>query len=98
MDEQIIYIEQDTDQENVAVDEEDTEELISIDQESTEDENISVENENVVSGMENEHDRLIHRDYEDQHPNEAITQLLQELAARPTDALTNMDIQNILNH
>ena len=98
MDDQIIYIEQDTDQENVVVDEEDTEELISIDQENSEDENVPVENENVVFGMENEHDHLIHRDYEDQHPIEAITQLLQELAARPTDALSNMDIQEILNH
>lgn len=53
---------------------------------------------NGPGGGTYEHNRLIHRDYEDQHPIEAITQLLQELAARPTDALSNMDIQEILNH
>ena len=46
----------------------------------------------------NEHDRLIHRDYADQHPITAITQLTQELSVRPSESLSNMDIQNILNH
>lgn len=46
----------------------------------------------------NEHDRLIHRDYVDQHPITAITQLTQELSVRPSESLSNMDIQNILNH
>lgn len=45
-----------------------------------------------------EHDLLLHRDFADQHPIEAITQLVQELSARPTASLSNMDIQEILNH
>lgn len=44
-----------------------------------------------------EHDKLVHREYPDQHPIEAVTQLLQELSARPTNSLSNTDIQNILN-
>lgn len=45
-----------------------------------------------------DHDLLLHRDFADQHPIEAITRLAQELAARPAEALSNMEIQNILNH
>lgn len=49
-------------------------------------------------GGTNRHDLLINRDWDDQHPISAITQLMQELSVRPTETLSNTDIQNILNH
>lgn len=43
------------------------------------------------------HDRLRNRELPDQHPIEAVTALEGELALRPSEVLTNMDIYNILN-
>lgn len=43
------------------------------------------------------HDRLRNRDLPDQHPIEAVSNLEGELALRPSEVLTNMDIYNILN-
>lgn len=48
-------------------------------------------------GGTRDHNVLINRDMEDQHPINAITRLNGELEARPAQALTNMDIQLILN-
>lgn len=44
-----------------------------------------------------DHRELTHRDSENQHPIDAITYLEPELAIRPSEALTNQDIQRILN-
>ena len=48
-------------------------------------------------GGTRDHNALINRDMEDQHPINAITRLIGELEARPAQSLTNMDIQLILN-
>ena len=51
----------------------------------------------IVKVMSSDHRELSHRDAEEQHPIEAITNLAPELVARPSAALSNTDIQNILN-
>lgn len=51
----------------------------------------------VVEVAVSDHRMLLFRDAEDQHPIPAITNLVPELAARPSAAMTNTDIQNILN-
>lgn len=51
----------------------------------------------IYQRLINEHERLIHRDWPDQHPISAVSQLLQELSARPAESMSNTDIQNILN-
>lgn len=48
-------------------------------------------------GGTRDHNALINRDMEDQHPINAITRLDGELEVRPSQSLTNMDIQLILN-
>lgn len=48
-------------------------------------------------GGTRDHNALINRDMEDQHPINAIDQLPEELSVRPAEALTNMEIQAILN-
>lgn len=45
-----------------------------------------------------EHDRLIHREYPNQHTISSITSLESALGSRPSDVITNMDIYNILSH
>ena len=44
----------------------------------------------------NDHARLINRNANDQHPMSAITGLVEALAAVPTSALTNLEIQIIM--
>lgn len=50
----------------------------------------------VVKVMSSDHTKLINRDVPDQHPILAITNLTPELGARPSTALSNQDILNIL--
>lgn len=47
----------------------------------------------VVTG---DHRKLTYRDAADQHPIMAITNLAPELETRPSTAMSNQDIQNIL--
>lgn len=51
----------------------------------------------VVQVTTSDHRKLTHRDAEAQHPIESITNLTPELSVRPSTALSNLDIQNILN-
>ena len=51
----------------------------------------------IVEVMTSDHRELTHRDAAEQHPIESITHLEPELAVRPSAALNNQDIQNILN-
>ena len=48
-------------------------------------------------GGTRDHNALINRDMDDQHPINAIDQLPEELSVRPAEALTNLEIQAILN-
>lgn len=47
--------------------------------------------------LETNHAALTHRDDPDQHPIKAITRLQEELAARTDRAMTNTEIDDILN-
>lgn len=47
--------------------------------------------------VESDHSVLTHRDDPDQHPIKAITRLQEELAARTDRAMTNTEIDDILN-
>ena len=51
----------------------------------------------IVKVTISDHRELTHRDADEQHPINAITNLAPELTARPSTALSNTDIQNILN-
>lgn len=51
----------------------------------------------VDSGGTKDHSSLFNRDKPGQHPIDAITRLTGELEVRPSEALNNQDIQNILN-
>lgn len=51
----------------------------------------------VVQVVTSDHRELTNRDAENQHPIGAITSLSPELGARPSAALSNQDIQIILN-
>ncbi len=53
--------------------------------------------DSVVEVMTSDHRKLTHRDAENQHPITSINNLGGELEARPSSALTNSDIQSILN-
>lgn len=44
-----------------------------------------------------DHRKLMYRDAEEQHPISSITYLTPELNVRPSTAMSNTDIQNILN-
>lgn len=48
-------------------------------------------------GVITDHRLLEHRDALDQHPIEAVTNLEPELSQRPSMAITNTEIQDILN-
>ncbi len=48
-------------------------------------------------GVIKDHRMLEHRDALDQHPIGAVTNLEPELSQRPSMAITNTEIQNILN-
>lgn len=51
----------------------------------------------IVEVTTSDHRKLTHRDAASQHPIGAIDSLDGELQARPSSALTNTDILNILN-
>lgn len=51
----------------------------------------------IVEVVTSDHRELLHRDAAEQHPIESITYLEPELSVRPSTALNNQDIQNILN-
>lgn len=51
----------------------------------------------IVEVTTSDHRQLTHRDAEEQHPISAITALAPELSARPSTAMTNQDILNILS-
>lgn len=51
----------------------------------------------VVEIVTSDHRQLNYRDAEDQHPISAISYLSQELDQKPSTAISNTDIQNILN-
>lgn len=57
----------------------------------------STEMSEVVQVTTSDHRELTHRDAEEQHPISSITYLTPELNVRPSTALSNQDIQNILN-
>lgn len=59
-------------------------------------ENFNTEMNEVVNVVTSDHRELTHRDAEEQHPITAITSLAPELSARPSTAMTNLDILNIL--
>lgn len=50
----------------------------------------------VVEVTTSDHRKLTHRDAAEQHPIGAITALEPELGVRPSSALTNSEIQDIL--
>lgn len=50
----------------------------------------------VVEVFSSDHTKLLNRDVPDQHPINAITNLDPELSARPSTAMSNQDILNIL--
>ena len=59
---------------------------------------LSIDEQGVLTAeTEKSHTALLNRDAPDQHPIGAITRLSQELDSRPADALTNMDIYEIMN-
>lgn len=51
----------------------------------------------VVQVITSDHRELNYRDADNQHPISAITDLSPELGVRPSSAMSNMDIQNIMN-
>lgn len=60
-------------------------------------EDIQTSIEELTPVMVNDHRELNYREAEFQHPIEAITNLDSELDARPHEALTNMDIAEVLH-
>lgn len=50
----------------------------------------------VVVGID-DHTKLKNRDAEDQHPISAITKLKSTLDSKPSEALSNSDIEELLN-
>lgn len=60
-------------------------------------ETFNTDMEQVVEVVTSDHRKLTHRDAEGQHPISSIINLDPELQARPSAALTNTDIQNILS-
>lgn len=60
-------------------------------------ETFATEMTEVVQVTTSDHRELTHRDAAEQHPIESITNLTPELSVRPSTALSNLDIQNILN-
>ena len=63
----------------------------------SEEETFKTEMSEVVKVTTSDHRELTHRDAEEQHPISSITYLTPELNVRPSQAMSNMDIQNILN-
>ena len=51
----------------------------------------------IVEVVTSDHRQLTHRDAEEQHPINAITYLSTELSSRPSAAMTNQEILDILN-
>lgn len=51
----------------------------------------------IVEVVTSDHRQLNHRDAVDQHPITSITNLIPELGVRPSTAMSNQDIQNILS-
>lgn len=51
---------------------------------------------NTVVVGNSDHAALINRDADDQHPIKAITKLKETLEERPSEALSNQDIENLL--
>ena len=60
-------------------------------------ETFNTEMNEVVSVVTSDHRELTHRDAAEQHPITSITDLAPELGARPSTALSNQDILNILS-
>lgn len=60
-------------------------------------ENFNTEMNEVVNVVTSDHRELTHRDAAEQHPIESITYLSTELSSRPSAAMTNQEILNILN-
>ena len=63
----------------------------------SEEETFKTEMSEVVKVTTSDHRELTHRDAEEQHPISSITYLTPELSVRPSQAMSNQDIQNILN-
>lgn len=63
----------------------------------SEEETFKTEMSEVVKVTTSDHRELTHRDADEQHPISSITYLTPELSIRPSQAMSNMDIQNILN-
>ena len=62
-----------------------------------EDQTFETTMDEVVTVVTSDHRELTHRDAEEQHPISSITYLTPELSVRPSQAMSNQDIQNILN-
>lgn len=60
-------------------------------------ENFNTEMNEVVNVVTSDHRELTHRDAAEQHPIDSITYLSTELSSRPSTAMTNQDIFNILS-
>ena len=56
-----------------------------------------MEMQEIIRVVTSDHRELLHRDAQKQHPIEAIDNLMPELEQRPSQALSNQDIQDILN-
>lgn len=59
-------------------------------------ERFNTEMNEVVNVVTSDHRELNHRDAAEQHPISAITYLEPELQQRPSTAMSNLDILNIL--
>ena len=53
--------------------------------------------DDYIEVVTSDHRDLTHRDAENQHPIGAIENLIPELGVRPSAALSNQDIQDILD-
>lgn len=62
-----------------------------------EDQTFNTTMDEIVKVVEADHTQLINRDAPEQHPITSITYLEPELEARPSTALSNQDILNILS-
>ena len=63
----------------------------------TAEETFNTEMTQIVEVVTSDHRQLNHRDAVDQHPITSITNLIPELGVRPSTAMSNQDIQNILS-
>lgn len=60
-------------------------------------ENFDTTMDQIVEVVTSDHRELNYRDAPGQHPISAISYLSQELDQKPSTAISNTDIQNILN-